>query len=78
MDNVIHCIYHYGPLDNVFGFPNTYPPDSDLSGGYTESLGSQTKLLGFFMEIYGEFDKTVIVPKTGSCFCDVFFLLPAV
>jgi len=27
VDNAIHCLH------NLIGFPNTYPPDSDLSGG---------------------------------------------
>ena len=26
------CIHHY-PVDNATGFPNTYPPDSDLAFG---------------------------------------------
>ena len=35
MDNIIHPISHYTYLlDNMTGFPNTYPPDSDLYGGY--------------------------------------------
>ena len=32
MDNAILRINHY-PLDIAIGFPNTYPLDSDLSGG---------------------------------------------
>ena len=33
VDNAIHWINLY-PLDTMIGFPNnTYPPDSDLSGG---------------------------------------------
>ena len=34
VDNAIHCMdkSHY-PVDNTIGFPNTYPLDSDLSGG---------------------------------------------
>ena len=32
MDNAIHRISHY-PLDRAIGFPDTYPWDSDLSGG---------------------------------------------
>ena len=32
LDNAIHRINHY-PADSVIGFPNTYPLDSDLSGG---------------------------------------------
>ena len=32
LDSAIHRINHY-PADNVIGFPNTYPLDSDLSGG---------------------------------------------
>ena len=31
-DSAIHRINHY-PVDSVIGFPNTYPLDSDLSGG---------------------------------------------
>ena len=30
--NAIHCIKHY-PADNAVGIHNTYPLDSDLSGG---------------------------------------------
>ena len=32
LDSAIHRIDLY-PVDNVIGFPNTYPLDSDLSGG---------------------------------------------
>ena len=32
LDNAIHRINHY-PADNVVCFVNTYPLDSDLSGG---------------------------------------------
>ena len=32
MDNAIHRINHY-PVDSVVSFANTYPLDSDLSGG---------------------------------------------
>ena len=32
VDNAIHRINHY-PVDSVVGFANTYPLDSDLSGG---------------------------------------------
>jgi len=32
LDSPVHRINHY-PVDNVIGFPNTYPPNSDLSGG---------------------------------------------
>ena len=32
VNSAIHRINHY-PVDNVSGFPNTYPLDSDLSGG---------------------------------------------
>ena len=32
LDSAIHWINHY-PADSVIGFPNTYPLDSDLSGG---------------------------------------------
>ena len=32
VDNAIHRINHC-PLDGAFGLPNTYPLDSDLSGG---------------------------------------------
>ena len=32
VDNAIHRINHY-PLDIAIGFANTYPADSDLSGG---------------------------------------------
>ena len=32
VDNTIHRINHY-PLDSAIGFPNTYPLDSDSSGG---------------------------------------------
>ena len=32
VDNVIYRINYY-PLDSAIGFPNTYPLDSDLSGG---------------------------------------------
>ena len=32
LDSVIHRIKIY-PLDNAIDFPNTYPLDSDLSGG---------------------------------------------
>ena len=31
-DSAIHRINHY-PVDSVIRFPNTYPLDSDLSGG---------------------------------------------
>ena len=31
-DSAIHRIKIY-PVDNAIGFPNTYPLDSDLSGG---------------------------------------------
>ena len=31
-DSTIHRINHY-PADSVIDFPNTYPLDSDLSGG---------------------------------------------
>ena len=31
VDNAIHRI---NPLDSAIGFPNTYPLDIDLSGGY--------------------------------------------
>ena len=31
VDNAIHRINHY-PLDNLIGFPDTYPLDNDLSG----------------------------------------------
>ena len=31
-DNSIHWI-NLCPVDNVIGFPNTYPLDSDLTGG---------------------------------------------
>ena len=32
LDNAIHRIHHY-PVDSVVCFVNTYPLDSDLSGG---------------------------------------------
>ena len=32
LENDIHCIHHY-QVDNAIGFPNTYLPDSGLSGG---------------------------------------------
>ena len=32
LDSAIQRINHY-PVDNEIGFPNTYPLDSDLSGG---------------------------------------------
>ena len=32
VDNAIHWINLY-PMDSAIGFPNTYRPDSDLSGG---------------------------------------------
>ena len=32
VDSSIHRINLY-PLENAIGFPNTYPLDSDLSGG---------------------------------------------
>ena len=32
LDSAIHRIKIY-PLDNAIAFPNTYPLDSDLSGG---------------------------------------------
>ena len=32
LDSTIHPIKIY-PVDNAIGFPNTYPLDSDLSGG---------------------------------------------
>ena len=32
VDNAIHRINHY-PVDSVVCFANTYPLDSDLSGG---------------------------------------------
>ena len=32
LDSAIRRINHY-PVDSVLGFPNTYPLDSDLSGG---------------------------------------------
>jgi len=32
LDSAIHRISLY-PVDNAIGFPNTYPMDSDLSGG---------------------------------------------
>ena len=32
LDSAIHRINHY-PVENAIGFPNTYPLDSDLSGG---------------------------------------------
>ena len=32
LDNAIHRINHY-PVDSVVCFVNTYPLDSDLSGG---------------------------------------------
>ena len=33
VDSAIHRINLY-PVDNVIGFPNTYPLDSDLSDGW--------------------------------------------
>ena len=33
LDSAIHRINHY-VLDSAFGFPNTYPLDRDLSGGW--------------------------------------------
>ena len=32
LDSAIHRIKIY-PMDSTIGFPNTYPLDSDLSGG---------------------------------------------
>ena len=32
LDSAIHRINNY-PADSVIGFPNSYPLDSDLSGG---------------------------------------------
>ena len=32
VDSTIHWIKHY-PTDSAIGFRNTYPVDSDLSGG---------------------------------------------
>ena len=40
VDNVIHCINHY-PADNAVGIHNTYPLDSDLSGGLRYSTFNQ-------------------------------------
>ena len=34
LDYAIHRIIDHYPLDNSIGFPNTYPLDSDLSGGW--------------------------------------------
>ena len=33
LDNAIHRINHYRPLDSTIGFSNIYPLDCDLSGG---------------------------------------------
>ena len=33
LDSAIHRITNHYPLDSAIGFPNTYPLDSDLSGG---------------------------------------------
>ena len=43
LDSAIHRINHYA-LDGAIGFPNTYPLDRDLSGGWCyptlEQVGS--------------------------------------
>ena len=33
VDSTIHWIKYLYPLDSAIGFPNTYPVNSDLSGG---------------------------------------------
>ena len=33
LDSAIHRITNHYPLDSAIGFSNTYPLDSDLSGG---------------------------------------------
>ena len=33
VDSTIYCIKYLYPLDSAIGFPNTYPVNSDLSGG---------------------------------------------
>ena len=47
LDSAIHRINHY-PVENAIGFPNTYPLDSDLSGGQPyptfEQLGPDKSL----------------------------------
>ena len=45
VDNAIHCMdkSHY-PVDNTIGFPNTYPLDSDLSGGLRYPAFEQLEL----------------------------------
>ena len=40
MDNAIHRTNHY-PLYSAIGFPNTYPLDSDLSGGQRSTSTEQ-------------------------------------
>ena len=46
MDNAMHRINHY-PLDSLVCFANTYPLDSDLSGG------SIIHLLNDWGQLYG-------------------------
>ena len=41
LDNAIHRINHY-PADSVVCFVNTYPLDSDLSGGWRYPSLEQT------------------------------------
>ena len=47
-DNTIHRINLY-PVNNVIGFPNTYPLDSDFSVGYRYPLFEQLGPGGLFI-----------------------------
>ena len=65
VDNAIHCMdkSHY-PVDNTIGFPNTYPLDSDLSGGLRypafEQLGPACSVVTLFRYIWWEIQVTVV------------------
>ena len=43
LDSAIHRIKIY-PVGNAIGFPNTYPLDSDLSGGWRYATFEQSGL----------------------------------
>ena len=71
MDIAIHRLNHYPINVTVIGFPNTYPFDSDLSGGKRyptfEQLGSDEWEEGNVLSFLSFFFYLTIILYKESC-----------
>ena len=69
LDSAIYRIKIY-PMDSTIGFPNTYPLDTDLSGGYrcpTFEQQGPDRFWFFVTAIYKEF-RHLFLPKLNPLY----------